>query len=81
MQLTYCANSGQMVSLGKSSIFFSPNITHTRAEICEALNINIEAISDKYLSLPWWERIEVIVLKMNNSAYKWMEREATVYWW
>jgi hypothetical protein len=37
---TYCANSGQMVSLAKSSIFFSPNTNVlTRAEICEALDI------------------------------------------
>jgi hypothetical protein len=34
---TYCANSGQMVSLAKSSILFSPNTNVlTRAEICEA---------------------------------------------
>jgi hypothetical protein len=50
---TYCANSGQMVSLSKSSIFFSPNTNALlRAEICEELHINTEAISDKYLGLP-----------------------------
>jgi hypothetical protein len=50
---TYCANSGQMVSLAKSSIFFSPNTNVlARAEICEALHITTEAISDKYLGLP-----------------------------
>ncbi|XP_071676904.1 uncharacterized protein [Lolium perenne] len=50
---TYCANSGQLVSLAKSSIFFSPNTNVlTRAEICEALHITTEAISDKYLGLP-----------------------------
>jgi hypothetical protein len=50
---TYCANSGQLVSLAKSSIFFSPN-THAilRSEICEVLNIDTEALSDKYLGLP-----------------------------
>jgi hypothetical protein len=50
---TYCANSGQLVSLAKSSIFFSPN-THvlTRAEICECLHIDQEALSEKYLALP-----------------------------
>jgi hypothetical protein len=39
--------------LAKSSIFFSPN-THAlvRAEICEELHIDIEALSDKYLGLP-----------------------------
>jgi hypothetical protein len=50
---TYCANSGQMVSVAKSSIFFSPNTNALmRAEICEALHINTEALSDKYLGLP-----------------------------
>jgi hypothetical protein len=52
---TYCANSnsGQMVSLAKSSIFFSPNTNVIlRAEICEALHIDTEALLDKYLRLP-----------------------------
>jgi hypothetical protein len=50
---TYCANSGQIVSLAKSSIFFSPNTNVLlRAEICEALHIDTEALSDKYLGLP-----------------------------
>jgi hypothetical protein len=50
---TYCANSGQLVSLAKSSIFFSPNTNVLiKAEICEALHISTEAISDKYLGLP-----------------------------
>jgi hypothetical protein len=50
---TYCANSGQLVSLSKSSVFFSPNTNSLmRAEICEALHIDTEALSDKYLGLP-----------------------------
>jgi hypothetical protein len=50
---TSCVNSGQMVSLPKSSIFFSPNTNaHAREEICEALHITTEAISDRYLGLP-----------------------------
>jgi hypothetical protein len=50
---TYCANSGQLVSLAKSSIFFSPNTNvMARVEICEALHIDTEALSDKYLGLP-----------------------------
>jgi hypothetical protein len=50
---SYCANSGQLVSVDKSSIFFSPN-THiyVRVQICNTLNINTEALSDKYLGLP-----------------------------
>jgi hypothetical protein len=41
------------VSLAKSSIYFSPN-THVimRAEICDILHIDTEALSDKYLGLP-----------------------------
>jgi hypothetical protein len=50
---TYCANSGQLVSLSKSSVFFSPcTNSPMRAEICEALHIDTEALSDKYLGLP-----------------------------
>jgi hypothetical protein len=41
------------VSLAKSSIYFSPNTNVlVRAEICETLHINTEALSDKYLGLP-----------------------------
>jgi hypothetical protein len=41
------------VSFAKSSIFFSPNTNVLiRAEICQALHIDTEAISDKYLGLP-----------------------------
>jgi hypothetical protein len=50
---TYCANSGQLVSVDKSSIFFSPNTNvEVKVEICNTLNINTEALSDKYLCLP-----------------------------
>jgi hypothetical protein len=50
---TYCANSGQLVSVAKSSIFFSPNTNvDEKVEICNILNINTEALSDKYLGLP-----------------------------
>jgi hypothetical protein len=50
---TYCANSGKKVSLAKSSIFFSPNTNAlTKAEICDTLHIDTEALSDKYLGLP-----------------------------
>jgi hypothetical protein len=50
---TYCASSGQMVSVAKSSIFFSQNTNALiRVEICETLHINTKALSDKYLGLP-----------------------------
>jgi hypothetical protein len=50
---TYYANSRQLVSLAKSSIFFSPNTkVLLRLDICQALHIDTEAISDKYIGLP-----------------------------
>jgi hypothetical protein len=50
---SYCANSGQLVSVAKSSIFFSHN-THVdvRVQMCNTLNIDNEDLSDKYLGLP-----------------------------
>ena len=50
---SYCAASGQMVSVEKSSIFFSPNTkVDDKAQICTILNIMTEALNDKYLGLP-----------------------------
>jgi hypothetical protein len=50
---TYCQSSGQLVSLSKSSVFFSPNTPAvSRTEVCEQLHIDTEALSDKYLGLP-----------------------------
>jgi hypothetical protein len=49
----YCANSGQLVSDGKCSIYFSPNVdVQLKADICTELNILTEALSDRYLGLP-----------------------------
>ena len=48
-----CASSGQLVSDGKSSIYLSPNTTvDHRVEVCTALNIMTEALTDKYAGLP-----------------------------
>jgi hypothetical protein len=45
--------SGQLVSDGKSCIFFTPNIAaDIRARVCTILNIVIESLTDKYLGLP-----------------------------
>jgi hypothetical protein len=42
------------VSVAKSSILFSPNTNvFVRAEMCEILHINTEAILDKYLGLSY----------------------------
>ena len=49
----YCAASGQMVSVEKSSIFFSPNMkVEDKGHICTIMNIMVEALDDKYLGLP-----------------------------
>ena len=49
----YCANSGQLISEAKCSIFFSPNVdVEIKAQMCTELNIHTEAISEKYLGLP-----------------------------
>ena len=50
---SYCVASGQMVSVKKSSIFFSPNTeVEDKVQICTILNIMTEALNDKYLGLP-----------------------------
>ena len=49
----YCAASGQLVSVDKLSIFFSPSTeVNMKAQICSCLNIMTEALNDKYLGLP-----------------------------
>ena len=50
---SYHAASGQMVSVEKSSIFFSPNTkVEDKVQICTILNIMTESLDDKYLGLP-----------------------------
>jgi hypothetical protein len=82
---TYCANSGQLVSLSKSSVFFSPCTNSLmRAEICEALHIDTEALSDKYLGLPalvgadrsdcFQHFIERIIQRING----WKEKQLSI---
>jgi hypothetical protein len=82
---TYCVNSGQMVSLSKSSIFFSPNANvMIRAELCEALHIDTEALSDKYLGLPtiigadrsdcFFHLVERIIERING----WKEKQLSI---
>ncbi|GJN05323.1 hypothetical protein PR202_ga22942 [Eleusine coracana subsp. coracana] len=49
----YCAYLGQKLSVAKSSIYFSGNTSvDDKAEVCEALDIMTESLSDKYLGLP-----------------------------
>ena len=49
----YCAASGQLVSVEKSSIFFSSNTkVGIKEQLCTPLDIMTEALNDKYLGLP-----------------------------
>lgn len=49
---TYCRSSGQMLSVNKSSIFFSGNtLPETEVEVNNSLNILNESLNDKYLGL------------------------------
>jgi hypothetical protein len=78
---TYCANSGQLVSLAKSSIFFSPNTNALlRAEICETLHIDTKALSDKYLGLSALVGVDrsdyfLHFVERIIQRIKWLERE------
>ena len=48
----YCSVSGQLVSVDKSSIVFSPSKeVNMKVEICSSLRIMTEALSDKYLGV------------------------------
>jgi hypothetical protein len=82
---TYFANSGLMVSLAKSSIFFSPNTNSLlRAEICEALHIDTEALSDKYLGLPTFvgadisDCIEHFIERIIQRINGWKEKPLSI---
>ena len=49
----YCKASRQLISVDKSSIFFSPNTkVEIKEQLCTTLNIMTEALNDKYLGLP-----------------------------
>jgi hypothetical protein len=49
----YSMALGQMVSVAKSSIYFSLNTNiNAKVEVCQILDIMTESFSDKYLGLP-----------------------------
>ena len=82
---SYCASSGQMVSLAKSSIFFSPNTNgDTRADICQELHIDTEALSDKYLGLPAMVGADKsycfkhFVERIKQRLHGWMEKQLSL---
>ena len=81
----YCASSGQMVSLAKSSIFFSPNTSVvSKAEISQILHIDTEALSDKYLGLPAIvgadksDCFRHFVERIKERLLGWMEKQLSV---
>lgn len=50
---TYSQASGQLVNKDKSAIFFSKNcIDETKVVVRSILQIDMEALAEKYLSLP-----------------------------
>jgi hypothetical protein len=52
-----------MLIVEKSSVFFSPNAhVDVKVQVCNILNINTEALSDKYLGLP-------IIIGADRSDY------------
>ena len=81
----YCASSGQMVNLAKSSIYFSPNTSEvTKAEIGQILHIDTEALSDKYLCLPaivgadTSDCFKHFVERIRKRILGWMEKQLLV---
>ena len=83
----YCSSSGQQVSDGKSSIFFSPNtIVERRVEVCTRLNIMIEALTDKYLGLPLLVGAEIsdsfqyLIDKICEILHGWKEKNVIHGW-
>jgi hypothetical protein len=49
----YSRGSGQLVNRDKSAVFFSKNcLDETKQLVRDELNIDTEALSDKYLGLP-----------------------------
>ena len=79
---TYCHNSGQLVSLAKSSIFFSPNTNVVSiVEICQQLHIDTEALYDKYLGLPAMvgadrsDCFRHVIERIKQRIHGWMEKQ------
>ena len=82
---TYCQNSGQLVSLAKSSVFFSPNTSAvSRSEVCQQLHIDTEALSDKYLGLPAMvgadrsDCFKHFIERIKQRIQGWMEKQLSV---
>lgn len=81
----YCAASAQLVSLDKSSIFFSPNTNvNVKAQICALLDIMTEALNDKYLGLPskvWMDKtdcFQYLIDRVMQRVNGWKERQLSL---
>lgn len=49
---SYCSRSGQLLSVAKSSVYFSANtLVETRVAVCLKLDIMSESLNDRYLAL------------------------------
>lgn len=49
----YCHASGQRIHLDKCYVFFSKGFSNDlRQEVKNALNVQVEALSDRYLGMP-----------------------------
>ena len=73
------------MSLTKSSVFFSPNTSVVvRAEICQELHIDTEALTDKYLGLPAMvgadrsDCLKHFVERIKERLKGWMEKVLSI---
>ena len=80
----YSRGSGQMVNRDKSAVFFSQNCSdEMKVEVRETVNIDQEALAEKYLGLPTavgrstTEAFEYIPMRIRKAIGTWSGREAS----
>ena len=81
---TYSRGSGQLVNRDKSAVFFSSNCTdQMKAEIRQGLQIEQEALAEKYLGLPTAvghstsQVFEYLPTRIRNLVGTWSGRDAS----
>jgi hypothetical protein len=81
---TYSRGSGHLVNREKSAVFFSRNCTEDmRNEVRQAINIEQEALAEKYLGLPTavgrstTEAFEFMPSRIKNVIGTWSGRQAS----
>ena len=81
---TYSDGSGQLVNRDKSAVFFSSNCTdQMKAEIRQGLQIEQEALAEKYLGLPTAvghstsQVFEYLPTRIRNLVGTWSGRDAS----